>query len=320
MKWGIIGLGAIAHKFASELLLEQEEVYAVASRNLEKAKEFAKQYHSSKYYDSYEELLKEENIDIVYIATPHHLHSELTIKALAHNKNVLCEKPFALEREQAQKMIELSKEKNKFLMEAFWTRFNPSILEILKKINDGEIGEIKYINADFAFPANFNLKNRLSELALGGGSLMDIGIYPIFLSYILLGKPLEILATSNFGETGIDLQTSIIFSYNKSQAVMHSGFEYHSNMEATICGTKGRIIIHSIWHMADSYTIVDNNGNKKNYTAPKKGIGYTHEIQECRKCIENNLLESKLWTHQNSLDLMELLDKTRDKIGLSFDQ
>lgn len=318
MKWGIIGLGSIAHKFAGELLLEKEEVYAVASRDLDKAESFAQQYYCSNFFGSYDELLEDENVDIVYIATPHNSHAFLTIKALENNKNVLCEKPFALDYEEAKEMINLSKGKNKFLMEAFWTRFNPIFLEVLQKIENDEIGEVKYINADFAFPANFDSKNRLSELALGGGSLMDIGIYPLFLSYVLLGMPKEILATSNFGETGVDLQTSIILNYKKAQAILHSGFEYQSNVEAVICGTKGRIIIHPMWHMADSYTIIYNNGQKKNFTPIKRGIGYTHEIDECKKCILDNKIESELWTHQNSLDLIHLLDETREKIGLKF--
>lgn len=318
MKWGIIGLGAIAHKFASELLLENEEIYAVASRDLNKAKEFALQYGCSHYYGTYDELLEDNNVDIIYIATPHNSHASISIKALEKNKNVLCEKPFALDYQEAEEMVNLSKEKDKFLMEAFWTRFNPVFLEIFQRIKAGEIGEIKYINADFCFPANFASKNRLSELSLGGGSLMDIGIYPVFLSYAILGNPIDILATSHFGNSGIDLQTSIILNYKNSQAILHSSFEYHSNMEATICGTKGRIIIHPIWHMADTYTLINNEGEKKNYILPRKGIGYTHEIQECKKCIQNKMIESNLWTHQNSLELIKILDDIRKKIGLEF--
>lgn len=133
MKWGIIGLGSIAHKFASELLLEKEEVYAVASRSLDKAKEFASQYQCSHYYGSYDEILEDENIDIIYVATPHNSHAEITLKALEKNKNVLCEKPFGLDYDEVLRMIELAKKKKKFLMEAFWTRFNPTFLEIYKK-------------------------------------------------------------------------------------------------------------------------------------------------------------------------------------------
>lgn len=318
MKWGIIGLGSIAHKFASELLLEKEEVYAVASRSLDKAKEFASQYQCSHYYGSYDEILEDENIDIIYVATPHNSHAEITLKALEKNKNVLCEKPFGLDYDEVLKMIELAKKKKKFLMEAFWTRFNPTFLEIYKKIQNGDIGEVKYIHADFAFPANMNVKNRLSDRSLGGGSLMDIGIYPLFLSYAILGLPAEIIASSHFSDTGVDIQTSIILNYKNAQSILHSGLGYHSNMEATICGTEGRIIIHPIWHMANSYTIIGHNEEKKKYNPIKRGIGYTHEIQECIKCLQENRTESELWTHQNSLDLIKLLDDTRDKIGLQF--
>lgn len=318
IKWGIVGLGKIAHKFAKELLLvDGAEIVSVASRDLAKAKEFAAEYNCKNAYGSYDEIFRDNEVDILYIATPHNSHAELTIKALENNKHVLCEKPIALNYNDAAKMVAASKKNNKFLMEAFWTRFNPSFLGAFDKIKKDEIGEVKYLNADFAFTANTSEKNRLTDLKLGGGSLMDIGIYPLFLAYMILGKPKEIIAKSNFHEAGADMQTSMILQYDNAQAVLHSGLLYDSKMEAMICGTSGRITLGEVWHMAQSYTLFQNNVETK-YDLPTKGMGYTYEIEECHKCLKNQQIESKLWSHQNSLDLIQLLDNVRAIIGLDY--
>jgi predicted dehydrogenase len=320
IKWGIIGLGNIADKFANDIMLIADaELAAVASRDFHKSLEFAKKYNCQKAYGSYEEIINDPEIDILYVATPHSSHCSLTIKALENNKHVLCEKPIALSSKDAVKMIAASKANNKFFMEAFWTRFNPSFKEALFKIRSGEIGDVKYINADFAFCAD-NLGvvgNRKTDINLGGGSLLDVGVYPLFLCYVILGIPAEILATSKFHETGADLQTSMILNYNNAQAILHSGFVSTSNSKATINGNRGSININTPWHCAQSYTLrIGNDQNE--IMLPTKGIGFTYEIEECHKCIYENRLESELWSHQNSLDLIGLVDQVKNKIGLEY--
>jgi predicted dehydrogenase len=319
IKWGIIGLGTIAHQFANDLMLvEEAELVAVASRNLEKAQEFAKEYDCKKAYDSYDAIINDPEIDILYIATPHNSHAALTIKSLQNNKHVLCEKPLALNYDDALQMINASKENHKFFMEAFWTRFNPSFREAFSKIKNGEIGEVKYINADFAFCANLEgIGNRNTDLKLGGGALLDIGVYPLFLCYIVLGIPNEILAKSNFHKTGADLQTSMILQYENAQAILHASFVSTSNIKATINGTKGRIDLNTLWHEAQSYTLnVDNN--EEEILLPTKGKGFTYEIEECHHCIKENRIESELWSHQNSLELIKIVDQVRSQIGLEY--
>lgn len=202
-------------------------------------------------------------------------------------------------------------------MEAFWTRFNPSFRAAFAKIKQGEIGEIRYINADFAFCANENQKNRLFDLKLGGGSLMDIGVYPLFLAYTILGVPESILATSNFHSSGVDSQTAMILHYKKAQAVLYSGISHTSDMKATISGTKGQINLNKTWHMAESYTMIKDE-KETNYDLPTNGMGYTYEIEECHQCLRNNAMESQLWSHQNSLELIQLVDKVKNQIGLDF--
>jgi len=318
IKWGIIGLGNIAHQFAKELMLiEEAQLAAVASRNLEKAQEFAEKYHCKKAYASYDAIINDNEIDILYIATPHYSHAALTIKALQNNKHVLCEKPIALNYNDALQMINASKATNKFFMEAFWTRFNPSFQESFSKIKNGEIGDVKYINADFAFQAEKLEGNRMTDMKLGGGALLDIGVYPLFLSYVLLGIPTEILAKSNFHESGADLQTSMILQYDNAQAILHSSFVSSSDMKATISGTEGRINLNPFWYEAQSYTLIKNNHRTK-FKLPTKGKGYTYEIEECHRCIKENRIESKLWSHQNSLELIKIVDEVRSQIGLEY--
>lgn len=320
IKWGIIGLGTIAHQFANDLMLiEDAELAAVASRNLEKSQEFAKEYDCPKAYSSYDAIINDPEIDILYIATPHSSHASLTIKALQNNKHVLCEKPIALNYNDALLMIQASKANNKFFMEAFWTRFNPSFREAFSKIKKGEIGEVKYINADFAFCANLQggTGNRNIDINLGGGSLLDIGVYPLFLCYVVLGIPTEILAKANFHQTGADLQTSMILQYENAQAILHSSFVSTSNIKATINGTKGRINLNTLWHEAQSYTL--NVGDQEEeILLPTKGKGFTYEIEECHQCINENSIESALWSHQNSLDLIKIVDQVRNQIGLEY--
>lgn len=320
IRWGIIGLGNIAHKFANDLMLvEGADLAAVASRNAEKSKEFAEKYDCKKAYSSYDDIISDDEIDILYIATPHYLHATLTIKGLQNNKHVLCEKPIALNYADALQMIQASKMNNKFFMEAFWTRFNPSFREAYSKIKNGEIGEVKYINADFAFYAE-NLDgvgDRKTDMKLGGGALLDIGVYPLFLCYVVLGIPNEILAKSNFHKTGADLQTSMILQYENTQAILHSSFVSTSNIKATINGTKGRINLNTPWHQAQSYTLnLDNQ--EEEFLLPTKGQGFTYEIEECHKCINENRIESELWSHQNSLDLIKIVDQVKNQIGLDY--
>jgi predicted dehydrogenase len=321
IKWGIIGCGNIAAKFAQDLaLIKNAELTAVASRSIEKAKTFAQNNNSKKAYGSYDTLLKDTEVDIIYIATPHISHATLSIKSMRAGKHVLCEKPLAIHKNDALEIMKTSKETNCFFMEALWTRFNPVFVEVLKRIKNNEIGDVKYINADFSFKSNHELESRVFNLELGGGSLLDIGIYPAFLTYSILGLPKNILASSLFNDTTkCDIQTSMIFEYSQAQAILYSGFTSNSEMTSKISGTEGEIHIHSRWHHADSFSIVKNEIEEK-IIIKRTGIGYTYEILECHKCLKSNKIESELWSHQNSLDLITILDTIRKKVGLKYPQ
>lgn len=319
VRWGIVGAGKIAHSFSKDLaLVSGGRLAAVASRSLEKAQEFAAEYDAPHAFGSYDALFESDTVDVIYIATPHTHHAEVAIRAMEAGKHVLCEKPMGVNGLEVKRMIEEAKRNKVFLMEALWSRFNPTINAVKELVDSGEIGDVGYLYSDFAFYAlNRDEKGRLLNPELAGGSLLDIGIYPIFLSYLMLGMPADILAKVHFHETGVEKQCSMIFDYPNAHAMLYSGLTSDSEMKSEISGSKGSVFINPRWHEATSYTLV-KDGETKTLELPKMGKGYAHEIEEVHKCLKARKLESDLWSHQNSLDLICLMDTIRQKTGIKF--
>lgn len=319
VKWGIIGLGKIAKLFAEDLrLVHDAELVAVASTNRERAKSFAQEFGNPRAYASYQELFKDANVDVVYVATLHHTHCRFSVEAMNHKKHVLCEKPIAINAAEARQMVDASQRNKVFFMEAFWSRFNPSIVKIKELVSKGKIGKLRYINAEFTFyKLDDDPQSRLLNVDLAGGSLLDMGVYPVFLSYFLLGKPREILARSQFHSNGAEIQTSMLFQYENAQSVLYSGFANNTDMKAKICGEEGEIFISPIWHETQGFQLV-TNGTSQFYKLPTKGKGFTHEIVEVHECIWTKKMESTKWSHQHSLDLIGIVDRIRLNSGITF--
>jgi predicted dehydrogenase len=319
MNWGIIGLGRIARLFAEDLRhIEDGTLLGVASTSLERAEVFAAEFDVPSYYGSYPELFADPDIDIVYVATYHHTHCALAIEAMNAGKHVLCEKPVGMNRNEALQMIRASEENKVFFMEAFWSRFNPSIRKAKSLIDKNEIGSLRYLNAEFTFHVlDSDPKGRMLNTALGGGSLLDMGVYPIFLSYLLFGKPQEVKAQSQFHETGAEIQTSMLFQYENAQAILYSGFASNTDMRAKIGGEKGEIFIEPIWHEAQGLTL-RNNGKETYMALPTLGKGFTYEIKECHFCILNGKIKSDIWSHLNAIELISIVDQVRKKAGITF--
>ena len=319
IKWGIVGAGNIAHSFSKDLaLVSGGELTAVASRNLDKAQSFATEYGAPNAYGSYEELFNSKTVDVIYIATPHTTHARLSIAAMKAGKSVLCEKPAGVNKGEVEEMIKVAKENKVFFMEALWTRFNPTIKKVKELVDNGTIGDIGYLHADFAFFALDRDENgRLLNPELAGGSLLDIGIYPIFLSYLMLGMPKDIKASANFHKTGVEVQISMIFNYEKAQAILYSGLNSNSEKKAEIAGSKGSIFVHPRWHETSGYTL-EIDGDSSVVELGKVGKGYTYEIEEVHNCLNAGKTESDLWSHQNSRDLIEIMDTVRNKVGIVF--
>jgi len=320
IKWGIIGLGKIANKFAADLQLSNNAVlYAVASRNSEKAKNFSEKYNATKFYDSYEALAEDSEIDVIYIATPNAFHFENTMMCLQNGKGVLCEKPMGINSTEVETMIQEAQSRNLFLMEGIWTRFIPATNKLLEILASKTIGDIVFIRADFGFKADTNPKGRLYNKKLGGGSLLDIGIYPIYLSLLTLGIPIDVKAMARMTDTDVDSYCAILFDYeNGAKAVLDSTFEVDTSTEAYIYGTKGSLQLHSRFHHSEKITITQD-GEKDVLGIPYSGNGYIHEIEEVNKCLLNREIESSKLPLKITANLMKLIDSVKKEIGLNYD-
>jgi predicted dehydrogenase len=319
VNWGIIGLGKIAHTFVGDLMkVEEAELYAVASRTQDKANEFAETYGAKYAYGNYNDLFKNKGVDVVYIATPHVFHFENTMEALKHKKAVLCEKPLAINARQVKEMQELARQNKVFFMEALWTDFMPALqfLKELKKTNT--YGKITYLKAEFCFEPEFNANSRLFNKNLGGGALLDIGIYPVFLALRLMGKPDKIEAHAQFIQTDVDVETSITFSYkNGTSADLFCSLKKTTKSEATIKFEQAEITMHERFHESDKLSIkTENSIDYKNFNHPCRG--YNFEIEHVQQCLQNNIKESPMMTFNFSLLLMETLDDIRKLIGLRY--
>lgn len=318
--WGIIGPGKIARKFAEALqLTDHVRLSAVASRELEKAKKFSEIFHCQKVYGSYEALMQDPDIDAVYIATPHAFHCEQTILCLQHKKAVLCEKPMALNTGQVSKMIQASKDTNCFLMEALWTRFLPWLQAVTDIINNKMIGEVKYVRADFGFKAVYNPQGRLFDTKLGGGSLLDIGIYPLFLCQQILGKPKQIIASGNIDEGGADMSCHVVLQYDNGAAgIITSMLNCDTPQTAEIAGTEGMIRIPSRWHRVNTFEWRRANEDWQTITLPAITNGFEFQIAEVVRCLDHHLKESPLLPHHFSRQLSETMDTIRKQIGVTY--
>lgn len=319
-RWGILGAGRIADKFCEALrFTERSEVYAVASRDMANAKAFATKYNATKWYDNYTDLMKDENVDIIYIATPHPFHYEQTLLCLQNNKAVLCEKPMSLSLQQSEEMIALAKKNNLFFMEGMWTACMPFIDKIVSLIAADVIGEPQYVSADFGFFAPFDPASRLFDKALGGGSVMDIGIYPIFLATLILGEPTAIKTVSKLTTTGVDEYANVVLQYAKGQtAHILSTININTPIEAEIIGTKGRIKINNPWFKATDFTVHLNDGTTQKFSMPHASNGFEHEVKEVMDCLDKGLLQSNKVPHQLTLSISKIMDEILQQAGVTY--
>ena len=322
IRWGILGCGKIARKFASDLkLVKDASLVAVASTDDRRAKEFSKTFNAEIAYNSYEALVNSDKVDVIYIATPHGFHHEHALLCLNHKKAVLCEKALALNSIQVKEMIGVSRANKVFLMEAFWTKFLPQYQKVSELINHGDIGKLKLIQADFGFRAEQPTPQRLYDPKLGGGALLDIGIYPVFLAISLLGRPDDIEAVMSPYSSGVDEQISAVLKFkNGALAITSATFAAHTPVEATIVGTEGYIRMTNRFHNAIANVEVENSKGVRPISVHKEeGFGYQFEARHVGECLRKNLIESPVMSHSDSLLLMETMDRIRAKCGIRYE-
>jgi predicted dehydrogenase len=318
-KIGIIGTGRIVPKMASTLQkMEGIELYAIASRTELKAKTFAEQWGFQRYYGSYEAMLEDENVQLVYIATPHSEHYANAKACLLKGKAVLCEKAFTVDARQAEELFRISKEKKVFIAEAIWTRYMPSREIINEIIRSGVIGTPKMLSANLGYPVWE--KERLQKPELGGGALLDMGVYPLNFALMCFGKDIrQIISGANLAATGVDEQASVTLMYNDNRmAILHCTMLAKTDREGVIAGTKGHIIVQNI-NNPEKITVIDaNNQVQSVHDVPQQITGFEYQVYAAIEAISKGEIESPYMPHEESLYIMHIMDNLRKEWGVVY--
>jgi predicted dehydrogenase len=318
IKWGIIGLGKIANKFATDLaIVENTQLVAVASRSQYKADKFAAKFNVKTTYNSYVKLVKDSSVDAIYIATPHSFHKEHALLCMQNKKPVLCEKPFAMNLHEVEEMIATARENNVLLMEALWTFFLPHFKYVLDIVKKNKFGKLKRLEADFGFYLPYNTENRLFKKEVGGGSLLDIGIYPIFVALSTLGIPDSIASEASFFQNGADSECNIVFNYKNAKAILSSSLLKKTPTLAVFTFDKAIVKINSQFHSPSTVTVF-NDEQEETIDFSYNTIGYNFEIEHFNTLLRNGKKESTIMSFDFSKGLINILDKVREIIGLQY--
>jgi predicted dehydrogenase len=321
IRWGLMATGGIARTFARDLrLLPDTELVAVGSRSAATAEAFAAEFEVPRAYGSYADLAADPDVDAVYVSPPHPGHAAATITALEHGKAVLCEKPFAMDRAEAQRMVDAARANGVFLMEAMWTRFLPHVARIREILAAGTLGELVYLTAEHGQWFAQDAGHRLFAPSLGGGALLDLGIYPVSFAHFVFGPPAEITAVSTPAFTGVDGTTSMILRYESgAHAVLTTSLAAASSNPAAIYGTEARIEVDGVFYVPTSFRVVSRTGEVlEEFTSPPEGRGMQYEAAEVNRCLRAGLLESPLLPLDETLAIMGVLDDIRGQIGLDY--
>ncbi len=321
MLWGIIGPGNIAKEFVQDLKYVQNkncEVGPVLGHDAEHTKEFVK-IHGGYITNNISELIK-CNPDCVYIATPHSLHFEQALFCLENKTPVLCEKPLAINAKQVTALVEASKRNNTFLLEGLWTRFLPSFGFLFNTVRSGTIGEILNVHADMSFIAEKDKSNRFFNPELGGGSLLDVGVYAVYLGYLLLGNPKEIFASGKVNENNIDETCGIMLKYDEGRyAMLESSIITQTQNSAWIYGDKGTIHIKRPWtEHPEKIDVLVNNQSPFDHIPSWQGRGFQYEVEEVIKCLDENKIESSIIPHKASLEVVKIMDSVREQLNIIY--
>ena len=320
VRWGILGTGRIARDFATALRdTPGATIAAVASRERATADDFADEFQIPLRLAGYDSLAACAGVDLVYIGTPHAMHAENALAMLAGGKGVLCEKPFALNRRQAEQVVALARSRRVFLMEAMWTRFMPAFAEVRRILDSGVLGEVSQASADFGFAATGGPEARLFNPALGGGALLDVGIYPLSITAYLLGNVEAVRALAELGPTGVDLQT--VFTLRHAGGALSTcacSLKARTPGLLTLSGPNGHLRLDAPFHRPPTITLMLAGAAPQVIATPYLGNGYAHEAIEAQRCWRAGLIESPAMTHDQTLHLMGVLDEIRKQTGVTY--
>ena len=319
IRWGIIATGNIAHKLAHDIkTMPDAQLMAVGSRSRESADAFAQEFGIPHAYASYEEVANDPDVDVVYVATPNDLHAGNVRACIEAGKAVLCEKPFTLNAAQAKPLIELARRKRVFLMEAMWSRFIPTHRKLYDMVRTGALGEIRMIQGDFGFKAEYDPANRLFNPARGGGALLDLGVYPIALTVRLLGAPDTISGHVTMTESGVDEQSAVVLGYKSGAlAVLTSSAAVQTFNEARVFGTKGRARLEEPFWKADQLsTYIEHQ--EQHYVLPREDWGYQYQLEEVHRCMRAGEIESPGMPHADTMTILTIMDTLRAQWGMKY--
>ena len=327
LNWGVVATGRIAHRVTRDLAhLENAVLYAVSSRSLAAAKEFAGRYgFAASYSDTpaatgYQQLFADPLVDVVYIATPHAQHFEVAKAALEAGKHVLCEKPLTVNAREARDLASLAGEQKLFLMEAVWTRFLPATRRALELVQGGGIGTVRWVQADLGFAATYDPGNRLFDPAAGGGALLDLTVYPLTWAISVLGFPANVTAAGQLNHDGIDVQNIVTLQYpDGATAQLVSSLQSNSPGTVTISGTLGWLRTGSPLYRPRRLEYQGADGIVRVEEFPEETEGFIHELREAARCIRAGLLESPLMPWEESVRIMQLLDGVREQLGVRYE-
>jgi predicted dehydrogenase len=319
-RWGILGTGAIARRFVRGLRpLPEAVVFAVGSRSEASAAKFADEHNIPRRHASYEDLASDPGVDVIYIATPHPLHAENATLCLQAGKAVLCEKPFCVNAAEAERVVELAREKRLFIMEGMWTRFFPLMKEVRRLVSQRALGEVRILNVDFGFRADLDPASRLFDQKLGGGALLDVGVYCVSFASMVLGRPSGFVGLPHLGETGVDEQASIILEHEGGRlASLSIGIRTTTPQEATIMGTEGYVRIHAPWWRPTSMTISRPGKEDETIETPVSGNGFDYEAAEVMRCLKAGKTESDVMPLDETVSVMRTMDGIRAAWGLRY--
>jgi predicted dehydrogenase len=313
LRWGILSTGGIARTFTKDLAHVDEGVaVAVGSRSFDSANAFADEFDIPHRYGSYEELVGDPDVDAIYVGTPHPMHHDNAILALEHGKHVLVEKAFTVTAAEAREVVDVARRKGLFAMEAMWTRFLPSVVAIRELIARGELGEIVSVEADHGQWFDPDPSFRLFAPELGGGALLDLGVYPVSFASMILGSPNRIVALWDPAFTGVDAQTSMLFGYESgAQAILTCTLRARSATRACVTGEQARIEIDGSFYSATAFSLIDRDGAIQRFDFPREGRGLLYEAQEVARCVEAGFLESPIMPLDETISIMETMDSVR---------
>jgi len=320
LRWGILGTGYIAEMFVSDILASGFTVAAVGSRSQESADRFAAKFDIATAHPTYEELAADPQVDIIYVATPHPMHAENSILAVNHGKHVLVEKPFTLNAGEAERLVDLAAEKDIVVLEAMWTRWLPHMVRLREIIAAGTIGDVRTVIADHNQKLPSDPKHRLNNPDLGGGALLDLGIYPVSFAWDVLGEPTTVTAISSPTATGVDRQTAILLGYpDGQQAVLHTALDTAGPNQASVIGTDGWIALEGTFYAPTSFTVYDSSGAVvERFDGAVSERGMQFQAWEAERLVAAGVTAGDVLPPSQSVAIMRTLDEIRRQIGLTY--